>query len=114
MNKESKLVRDTGSKTVTPETRKLETGIKTVYYDHRLWVLKTNRAFDANRAVATCVLHMQINHYGASVAEVYDAVSGELHAVLKRGIRGDLGILYKRDPRQFERKYASALVLKKS
>lgn len=33
--------------------------IKTVYYGRRGRILKTNRSMDANRAVGTCVLHMQ-------------------------------------------------------
>ena len=77
--------------------------IKTVYSD-RKGVLKTNSSADANRAVAQCVYHMQVNHYGATVAEVYDDYTGELHAQVRRLMSGEIRIVYKRDPRKFERR----------
>jgi hypothetical protein len=80
--------------------------IKTVYYDRRAQPLQINRSMDPNRAVAQCVLHMQINHYGASAAEVYDNETGELHAAIKRSIQGNLSIVYQRNPQDFERRYA--------
>jgi hypothetical protein len=45
---------------------------------------------------------MQVNHYGATVAEVYDDTSGALHAVVKRHVQGNINIAYKRDPLSFE------------
>ena len=82
--------------------------IKTTYYNHKRQPVQNNSSTDANRAVAQCVLHMQINHYGASVAEVYDGQSGELHAVVARSKGGNIAITYKRDPAQYERKLAQA------
>lgn len=77
--------------------------IKTVYHDPHEPV-RVNRSRDANRAVAQCVYHMQVNHYGATVAEVYDTYTGELHAQVRRYASGDIKIVYQRDPRQFERR----------
>jgi hypothetical protein len=79
--------------------------IKTVYY-RRGEDPRVTRSSDANRAVATCVLHMQINHYGAHAAEVYDDETGELHAALRRSVTGRITIEYQRDPAKYETKYA--------
>lgn len=75
--------------------------IKTVY---RLAgePVHVNSSSNPNRAVAQCVAHMQVNHYGATVAEVYDDTSGALHAVVKRHVQGNINIAYKRDPLSFE------------
>lgn len=81
--------------------------IKTVYY-RRGKNPRINRSMDANRAVATCVLHMQINQYEAHAAEVYDDETGELHAAIKRDIHGNIRIVYNRDPVVHETKYALA------
>ena len=83
----------------------VEIGIKTIYY-RRGDEPKINKSKNANRAVTTCVAHMQINHYGAHLAEVFDVGTGELHAVIKRNVKGDLHIYLKRDARDFETKYA--------
>lgn len=69
--------------------------IKTTFYKGRT-LLKVNHAKYANAAVMRAVGHMQTNHYGATVAEVYDEYSGELHAVLTRSISG-MRIIFKRD-----------------
>jgi hypothetical protein len=76
--------------------------IKTVYYGHAHDSLRVTRGTDANRAVANCVLHMQVNHYGAHAAEVYDDETGELHAAIKRSVSGKLTIVYQRDPVKYE------------
>lgn len=82
-----------------------ETGIKTVYF-RRGADPKVNHSKNANRAVTTCIAHMQINHYGSHLAEVYDAETGELHAQVKRSKDGSLHIYYNRDPLEYETKYA--------
>lgn len=87
-----------------------ERTIKTVYYI-RGKEPKVTRSLDANRAVATCVLHMQINQYASHLAEVYDDDTGELHAVIKRSIQGQLHIAYNRDPVKYETKYAMSHLL---
>ena len=75
--------------------------IKTSFYLGKDTV-HVNSSTDANRAVAQCVAHMQVNHYGATVAEVYDHTTGELHAVVKRHVQGSINISYRRDPLAFE------------
>lgn len=82
--------------------------IKTKYYIGKRYdnPIKTNHSLDANMAVATCVLHMQVNHYGATSAEVYDDESGQLHAVVTRSIAGNIAITYKRDPAKYETRLA--------
>jgi hypothetical protein len=86
--------------------------IKTVYYI-RGRDPKVIRSKDANRAVAQCVAHMQINHYGSHVAEVYDDVTGELHAQIKRNAKGELHIWYARNPQDFETRFAVSFLLGK-
>lgn len=86
--------------------------IKTVYYI-RGRDPKVLRSKDANRAVAQCVAHMQINHYGSHVAEVFDDVTGELHAQIRRKVNGEIHIWYKRDPREFETRFAMSFLLGK-
>lgn len=87
-----------------------ETGIKTVYH-RRGEDPKVNRSKDANRAVAQCVRHMMINHYGSHLAEVYDAETGELHAQIKRSVDGSLKIVFQRDPSKYETKYAVSFLV---
>lgn len=84
--------------------------IKTVYY-RRGEDPKITRSGNANRAVATCILHMQINQYGSHIAEVYDDDTGELHAQIKRSVSGTITIVYSRDPLKYETKYAPGYLL---
>lgn len=85
--------------------------IKTTYL-LRGRVIHTNSGTDANRAVAQCVLHMQSNHYGADVAEVYDTEGANvLHAQVKLRKNGRIEIIYKRNPLAYETKYAAAPLL---
>lgn len=79
--------------------------IKTVFHIHGKRP-KVRRSKDANRAVTQCVRHMMINHYGAHLAEVYDSETGELHAQIKRNVKGIITILFSRDPQQFETRYS--------
>jgi triacylglycerol esterase/lipase EstA (alpha/beta hydrolase family) len=69
--------------------------IKTTFYNGRN-LIRVNHAKHSNAAVVRAVDHMQTNHYGATVAEVYDEQSGELHAVLTRSISG-MKIVFKRE-----------------
>jgi len=80
-----------------------EAGTRTIAteYSFRGNVVKVNRSANPNKAVATCILHMQINQYGATVAEVYDLETGELHAQIKRQTNGNITIAYKRDPMNY-------------
>lgn len=70
-----------------------------------------NTSSDANRAVTLCVGHMQINHYGATAAEVYDSGDGVVHAVVRRNVNGHINIVYKRDPAKHETKYSVTQLL---
>lgn len=89
--------------------------IKTKYYVGKRYnePVKVNSALDANHAVATCILHMQINHYGATSAEVYDDESGQLHAVVTRSVTGMIQITYKRDPAKYETRLAIGAIMGK-
>lgn len=78
--------------------------IKTYYFNRRHEVIRVNSSTDANRAVAIALLHMQVNHYGARVAQVVDDETSEIHAEVKRGYRGNIEITYQRDPAQYERR----------
>lgn len=69
--------------------------IQTTYYAGK-HVVKNNTAVHSNTAVLRCVDHMQLDHYEASVAEVFDNDTGTLHAVIKRNTKG-IVIVFKRD-----------------
>lgn len=69
--------------------------IKTVYYRGNM-VTKVTRAAHANSAVPRCVDHLQLNHYEAFVAEVFDELNGVLHAVITRSVKGNIKIVFKR------------------
>lgn len=74
--------------------------IRTVYYsDHRANVVeKVNRGIHARTAVPRAVDHMQLDHYGAVLCEVYDDQTGVLHAVLKHSLeKGAIHILFQRE-----------------
>jgi hypothetical protein len=84
-----------------------EKGIKTVYFI-RGQKSKIIWSKNANRAVTQCVGHMQIDHYGSHLAEVFDAETGELHAQVKLDKNGVLHIYLKRNARDYETKYSIA------
>lgn len=73
--------------------------IKTVYYFGSRAV-KITRAKHANSAVPRCVDHLQLNHYNATLAEVYDDVNAELHAVVTRSVKGTIKIVFKREVKE--------------
>lgn len=73
--------------------------IFTVYYSGTKAV-KINRSKYANKAVPRCVEHMQFNTYGADVAEVYDAFTGESHATLRRSVDGNIRIIFQREVKE--------------
>jgi hypothetical protein len=89
--------------------------IKTKYYVGKRFSdpIQTNSGKDANMAVATAVLHMQIAQYrdidgnAATSCEVYDNESGQLHAIVTRApASGQIQIAYKRDPAKYETRLA--------
>lgn len=85
----------------TKKGRKLVERMIHTEYSFRGELLKVNRASDPNRAVPNCIAHMQINKYGASIAEVWDTETSELHAVIRRSMNGNINIVYRRDPMNY-------------
>jgi hypothetical protein len=73
--------------------------ITTVFYERKK-VIKTNHAKWSNKAVLNCVNHLQLNHYGATLAEIFDTLSGVLHAVLTYSVTGKITIIYKREVKE--------------
>lgn len=71
------------------------------YVGRRLMALNLTRSANPNSAVRNCIGHMQVNEYGATMAIVTDLVSGQLHAIIKRDVKGNISIVFKRDPRDF-------------
>lgn len=69
-------------------------------YTFRNEVTRINRAVHANSAVLRAVDHMQLNHYGATLAEVYDLNTAELHAIIKRTMSGKIIIMYEREVKE--------------
>lgn len=77
--------------------------IRSVYYSDRQGrvVEKVNRSAHARTAVPNAIGHMQLDHYGAMLCEVYDDTTAELHAVIRRDFKRGKGkpkieILYSR------------------
>ena len=62
--------------------------------------VKVNRARWALKAVPNAIIHMQLDTYRASLCEVYDESTGELHAQIKRGVNGNITIHYARPLRE--------------
>lgn len=73
--------------------------IHTAYYRGNK-LLRVNQALWANNAVLNCVKHLQLNDYGATRADIYDAVSGVLHAVITHNVVGKISIVYKREVKE--------------
>ncbi len=87
--------------TVVKAKRKLTQtrNIQTTYYGHKKSiVIQINLAVHARRAVLHAVDHMQMNQYGAFVAEVIDTETAELHAIITRSVTGRISIVFSRDP----------------
>ena len=59
---------------------------------------KVTRAKYASRAVPNAVMHMQMDEYDALVCQVTDESTGELFAVIKRSVKGNINILYSQVP----------------
>lgn len=66
-------------------------------------VVKTNKSVHANSAAKNCFDHLQTNDYEATVGEVWDEDTGELHAVFRRKVGGEadpvhISTVFKREP----------------
>ena len=72
--------------------------ISAAYFNGKEKIVKRKRGAHARSMVLRTVDHLQVDEYSASVAEVYDHTTGELHAVLRRTPR-QVVVLYKRDPK---------------
>lgn len=70
--------------------------IQTVFYRGKK-VIQINRSKWANSAVLRCINHMQLNHYEATHAEIYDNNSGVLHAVITCNVVGKITIVFRRE-----------------
>jgi hypothetical protein len=69
--------------------------IQTVYYLNGK-VVKVNYASHRNSAVLRCIDHLQLNHYGATVAEIIDTRTHVLQNVIRRYVGTDeIKIVYK-------------------
>lgn len=55
------------------------------------------RGIRAENMVLNCLRHMRANDYGADVAEVYDAYTGEVHAVVTLDRAGEYHVAFKRE-----------------
>jgi hypothetical protein len=90
------------------QERQVIRNIKTKFYINKRYSdpVRVNSSSNANVAVARCILHLQIGHYNADAAEVYDDETGELHAQIKRSVNGNIVIVYKRDPLKFQARLA--------
>lgn len=62
--------------------------------------VKVIRSMHANSACKNCFDHMQLNHYGASLAEIADERDGQPHAVFKRHINGNVEAIFKREVKE--------------
>jgi hypothetical protein len=67
--------------------------IKSIYYLGKE-IRKRNSASNPLRCVSRCVEHMRLNDYEATHAEVFNELTGKLHAVVKRDVHGNTHILY--------------------
>lgn len=55
------------------------------------------RGIRAENMVLNCLRHMRANDYGADIAEVYDAYTGEVHAVVTLSRAGEFKIVFERE-----------------
>lgn len=78
--------------------------IQTTYYRGKKLV-RTTLAKWANNAVINCANHMQFNDYGATVAEVFDHRTGQVHAVITHSVTGVIEIHIEREVKRNEEEY---------
>lgn len=80
-------------------------GIKTVYY-HNGKIVKVTRSMHASSASKNCFDHLQNNDYEATVGEVWDEDTGDVHCVHRRKVSGvgdpvEIKTLFKRNPEDY-------------
>lgn len=71
-------------------------------YLHGHREVKVTRAKYASSAVPNAVMHMQMGDYDAFTCQVWDESTGALHAVVKRSVKGNINILFSREPKRGE------------
>jgi hypothetical protein len=73
--------------------------IITTYYEdfQAKKLVKKTYSVHANTASKNCFHHMQMNHYGAVIAEIFDGRTGTLHDVIKRKINGEVRSIPQRE-----------------
>jgi hypothetical protein len=75
--------------------------VTTYYEDFKAnKMVKITRSLHANSACMNCFNHMQLDHYKALVAEVYDERTGSLHAVFRHKINGGIETIFKREVKE--------------
>lgn len=75
--------------------------IKGIFYNSKKEVVRRTASVHPRTATLCAVDHLQMDHYRATVAEVFDSHTGTLHAVIAR-VGRKVEIIYKRDPVRFE------------
>jgi hypothetical protein len=75
--------------------------IITAYIEEGVVVKKTT-ANKPNTAAMRCFMHMSMNHYGSSVAQVFSADTGRLFAEFVRHKDNRVETTYKDDPTKFD------------
>jgi hypothetical protein len=68
--------------------------IATVYHCNNR-IVKVNRSSRAFYVIPTCIRHMQIDEYGANLAEIYNTLTGKLYAIIRKNVKGEIKILFK-------------------
>lgn len=80
---------------------KLTRPITTAYIEEGV-VLKRFTANNPNAALMRCFGHMAMNHYGASVAQVYSTETGRLFGEVVRHKDNKVEVTMKVDPKTFD------------
>lgn len=84
-------------------TRPIRSDFYTTLRGTRSSLTRTNKARYAIKAVPNAVMHMQLDTYNARLCQVWDEQTGELHAVIKRGVTGEIVIHFMRQVRDDRR-----------
>ena len=78
--------------------------IRAIYFNGKKDPVHTNAGRYPRTMILHAVDHLQLDSYGAKVAEIFDQDNGILHGVLRMYLvegKPKIEILYKRDPKKF-------------
>lgn len=79
--------------------------IKTYFYNHKNEVVRVNSSKNANVATENALKFMAVGMYStATVAQVVDGDTGEVHSEVVLRRNGKIEITYVRDPRNYEKR----------